>query len=70
MLRAYTRRELDYLAEKLAELELEPELLEEALYALGYTYNLKYVPVLTRYVSHHNSTIRKVAREILIDLSK
>ncbi len=30
LLRAYTRRELDYLAEKLAELELEPELLEEA----------------------------------------
>lgn len=70
LLRDYAKKSLDCLAEKLEELESEPELLEDALYALGNTYNLKYVPVFIRYESHHNSTIKNAVKEILIDLSK
>jgi hypothetical protein len=70
LLRDYAKESLDYLAEKLEELDLEPELLEDALYALGNTYNLKYVPVIIRYESHHNSTIKNAVKEILLDLSK
>lgn len=69
LLRDYGKT-LDYLAEKLEELELEPELLEDALYALGYTYNLKYIPILSKYESHHNSNIRNAVREILTELSE
>ncbi|MVX67085.1 hypothetical protein GKZ28_25880 [Clostridium chromiireducens] len=70
LLRDYARKSLDYLAEKLEELESEPDLLEDALYALGNTYTLKYVPVFIRYENHYNSTIRDAAKEILINLSK
>jgi hypothetical protein len=70
LLRDYSKKSLDYLADKIEVLESEQDLLEEALYALGNTYNLKYVPVLIRYESHHNPTVRKVAKELLIDLSK
>jgi hypothetical protein len=70
LLRDYAKKSLDYLAEKLEKLDSEPELLEDALYALGNTYNLKYVPVIIRYESHHNSTIKNAVKEILIDLSK
>jgi hypothetical protein len=68
LLRDYAKESLDYLAEKVEELEFEPELLEDALYALGNTYNYKYVPVIIRYESYHNSTIRNTAKEILTDL--
>lgn len=66
----YSKNSLDCLAERLQELESEPELLENALYALGNTYTLKYVPVFIRYENHYNSTIRNAAKEILINLSK
>ncbi|MFW2492031.1 hypothetical protein ACN077_26265 [Clostridium chromiireducens] len=70
LLRDYSKKSLDYLAEKLEELESEPDLLQDALYALGNTYNLKYVPVFIRYESHHNPFIRSAVKEILIDLSE
>lgn len=70
LLRDYAKKSLDYLAEKLEELESEPDLLEDALYALGNTHNLKYVPVFIRYESHHNPFIRSAVKEILIDLSE
>ena len=70
LLKDYAKKSLDYLVEKIQELESEPELLEDALYALGNTYNLKYVSVFIRYESHHNYTIRNIVKEILIDFSK
>lgn len=70
LLRDYARNSLDYLAEKIGGIDSEPELLEDALYALGNTYNHKYIPVLISYESHHNPIIRNVVKEILIDLSR
>lgn len=70
LLRDYAKESLDYLAENLEELESEPELLEDALYALGNTYNHKYIPVFIRYEYHNNPIIRTAIKEILIDLSE
>jgi len=70
LLRYYAKGSLDYLAEKIEELESDPELLEEALEALGNTNDLKYVPLFIKYESHYNPNISNAVKEILIDLSK
>lgn len=70
LLRDYAHKTLDYLAEKLGDLESEPELLEEALYALGNTNNLQYIPKILKYEHHCISSIKNAAKEILAELSE
>jgi len=70
LLRDYAKESLDYLAGKIEALESRPELLVDALYALGNTYNHKYIPVLIGYESHYNPYIRDSVKEILKDLSE
>lgn len=69
LLRDYTKNSLDYLAEKVEELESDIELLEIALYAFGNTSNYKYIPLIIKYENHYNLTIRNAAKEILKDMS-
>ncbi|KGK82712.1 hypothetical protein DP73_20365 [Desulfosporosinus sp. HMP52] len=64
----YPRKSLDYLADNVKVLEQEPELLTEALYALGNTDNKKYVPIFVQYENYHIPTVQNAAREILQDL--
>ncbi|QGQ96428.1 hypothetical protein EHS13_16820 [Paenibacillus psychroresistens] len=49
---------------------LEFELLADAIYALGSTFNLKYVPIFIRYENHEHLNVRNVAKEALLELSK
>jgi HEAT repeat protein len=50
--------------------EIEPDLLADALYALGNTYNKQYVPIFIKFENHHNQFVRDNAKEALIELSK
>jgi HEAT repeat protein len=68
LLTDYSKDSLDYLAERI-EL-IETELLADAIYALGLTFNIKYVPTLIRYENHEHTTVRNVAKEALLELSK
>lgn len=70
LLNDYAKESLDYLAENIEALESIPELLVDALYALGNTYNHKYIPVFIKYENHYNLYIRNSVKEILQDLSK
>lgn len=47
LLTYYSKDSLDYLAENIER--IEPELLEDAIYALKFTYNKKYLPVFELY---------------------
>lgn len=69
LLADYAEKPLDYLADKVNLLEIEPELLTEALYALGNTYNEKYVPVFIQYENHHIPSVRGAAKEVLTRLA-
>jgi hypothetical protein len=42
----YSHGTLDYLAENIEQFEPEPDILEEALDAIGNTYNINYAPLL------------------------
>ncbi|MEV5026674.1 hypothetical protein [Paenibacillus sp. LPE1-1-1.1] len=68
LLTDYSKDSLDYLAEKIELIEFE--LLADAIYALGSTFNLKYVPIFIRYENHENLNVRNVAKESLLELSK
>ncbi|GIO87877.1 hypothetical protein J25TS5_48090 [Paenibacillus faecis] len=50
--------------------QVEPYNLADALYALGITYNKKYVPLLLNYKNHENPIVQRVARDALKELSK
>lgn len=68
LLTDYSKDSLDYLAERI-EL-IESELLADAIYALGLTFNLKYVPILIRYENHEHTNARNAAKVALLELSK
>jgi hypothetical protein len=60
----YSGSTLDYLAEKIAD--LDSELLPEALYALSLTFNKKYGPILWKYADDYKvGNIAKTALEWL-----
>jgi hypothetical protein len=56
------------LAERIESIEFE--LLADAIYALGATFNLKYVPIFIRYENDEHLNIRNVAKVVLLELSK
>ncbi|ANF97072.1 HEAT repeat domain-containing protein [Paenibacillus bovis] len=74
----YGQHNLDILAQHIGKLEpdlqaapADPsklELLANALYALGLTYNRKYIPVVAAYESYDNPVIQKAAIEALHEL--
>ncbi|MEW4369720.1 hypothetical protein [Paenibacillus kandeliae] len=66
LLTQYGGQVLDIIADQIDQ--LEPELLAEAVYALGITYNHKYIPIVEKYESHHNKTVRNAANEALREL--
>lgn len=68
LLTGYSKDSLDYLAERIELIEFE--LLADAIYALGATFNLKYAPIIIKYEDHENSNVRNVAKEVLLDFSK
>jgi hypothetical protein len=68
LLRNYSSTNLDYLAENIEEIQLD--LLADALYALGNTYNKQYVPIFIKFENHHNQYVSGSAKEALIELSK
>jgi len=68
LLTDYSREQLDYLAERIDQ--VEPHDLADALYAIGMTYNKKYVPLLLNYENHENPIVQRVARDALKELSK
>lgn len=70
LLRSYTGETLDYLAEKISELEYEPELLANALYALGNTCNMKYIKILNKYKNDDNAIIRDSVKDILTEIQQ
>lgn len=70
LLQDYSKKSLDYLAENIEKFESEPDILEEALHAIGNTYNISYVPLLIKYENHYNSSIRNMITEYLVDYSK
>lgn len=68
LLTDYSREQLDYLAERIDK--IDPHFLADALYAIGITYNKKYVPLLINYQNHENQTVQRVAQDALKELSK
>lgn len=58
---------LDIIADQMEK--LEPELLAEAVYALGITYNRKYIPIVGKYVYHDDVAVRNAANEALRELN-
>ena len=67
LLSQYGGQTLDIIADQMEQLELE--LLAEAVYALGMTYNRKYIPLVEIYESHQDETVRKAANEALHELN-
>ncbi|MCU6793505.1 hypothetical protein OB236_15475 [Paenibacillus sp. WQ 127069] len=67
LLTDYSKDTLDYLAERIESIEFE--LLADAIYALGLTFNLKYVPIFIRYENDEHLNVRNVAKEVLLELS-
>jgi hypothetical protein len=68
LLTDYSKDSLDYLAEKIDE--IEPSLLANSLYALACTFNEKYVPIFIRYKDHENQIVQNTAKEALAELLK
>lgn len=59
----YSRNSLDYLADNLEQMNIE--LLPDAIYALGLTFNKKYLSLLNNYENHKNERIRTTAKEAI-----
>lgn len=68
LLTDYAKGSLDYLADRIDNIDFE--LLGDALYALGNTYNNKYIPIFISYENHNNPMVQLAAREALLELSK
>ncbi|RAV21500.1 hypothetical protein [Paenibacillus contaminans] len=68
LLAGYSEDSLEYLAERIEF--IESELLADAIYALGLTFNVKYVPILSRYENHEHTNVRNAAKVALSELSK
>ncbi|MDQ0088843.1 hypothetical protein J2T12_002253 [Paenibacillus anaericanus] len=68
LLTDYSKKNLDYLAENIEE--IDSEILADALYALGNTYNKQYVPVFITFENHEDTTVSNTAKNALIELSK
>jgi hypothetical protein len=68
LLSSYSKDSLDYLAERMDSIEFE--LLGDAIYALGNTFNVKYAPIFISYENHDYLNIRNIAKEALLYLSK
>ncbi|MNO47576.1 hypothetical protein D3C76_378920 [compost metagenome] len=68
LLTDYSREQLDYLAERIDK--VDPYDLTDALYAIGITYNKKYVPLLINYENHEDLIVQRVAQDALRELSK
>ncbi|WP_072728589.1 hypothetical protein [Paenibacillus sp. NAIST15-1] len=64
----YSKGQLDYLAERIDK--LDPHYLADALYAIGITYNKKYLPLLFSYENHGDPNVRRVAQDALKELSR
>ncbi|WP_132416993.1 hypothetical protein [Paenibacillus albiflavus] len=62
----YSLETLDYLADNIDS--IEPELLSDAINALGSTYNMLYLPIFIRYENHGNGVVQESAKEALIEL--
>ncbi|MNC13363.1 hypothetical protein D3C75_611080 [compost metagenome] len=59
----YSKDSMDYLADNLQQISYE--LLPDAIYALGLTFNKKYLPLLNSYENHNNDRIRALAKEAI-----
>lgn len=68
LLTDYSKGQLDYLAEHMDK--IDTHYLADVLYAIGLTYNNKYVPLLINYEHHENQIVQRVAQEALKELSK
>ncbi|GAA0077019.1 hypothetical protein UT300005_13970 [Clostridium sp. CTA-5] len=64
----YSQKSLDYLADKIELLKLEPKLLSKALYALWHTCDNKYLPIFLKYENNQNDIISCAAKDILSDI--
>ena len=67
LLTDYAKDKLDYLAKNIEN--INPAFLADAIYAIGATYNIKYVPVIHKFENHENEVVREVAKNALIELS-
>ncbi|WP_051290004.1 HEAT repeat domain-containing protein [Paenibacillus massiliensis] len=68
LLSEYASDRLDYLAEHL--MDMDPELLPDAIYALGLTFNAAYLPIVTRFEQHEQPVVRAAATQALIELGR
>lgn len=68
LLAEYASDKLDYLAEHL--IDIDPELLPDAIYALGLTFNADYIPIVTRFEQHEQPAARAAAAQALIELER
>ncbi|WP_411346561.1 hypothetical protein ACE3MZ_11475 [Paenibacillus sp. WLX1005] len=67
LLTQYGRQTLDVIADQIEQ--LEPELLADAVYALGMTYNRKYIAIVEKYQSHDDPVVQKAASEAIHELN-
>lgn len=67
LLTDYSKDNLDFLVENIEN--IRPEFLADAIYAIGSTYNIKYVPVIVKFTNHVNKEVREVANNTLIELA-
>lgn len=63
LLTEYSKDSLDYLADNIEQIDYE--FLADAIYALGLTFNKKYIPILITYENHNNVRIQYVAKEAI-----
>lgn len=64
----YSLQNLDYIAEHINK--IDPKWLSETVYALGLTYNPKYIPVILPYTLDDNPAVQQSAAEALRQLEQ
>lgn len=63
LLANYSKDRLDYLAEHLDR--MGNELLADAIYSLGLTFNQTYIPILKSFENHKNMGVQRAAKEAI-----
>lgn len=63
LLSNYSKDRLDYLAEHLDR--MDNELLADAIYSLGLTFNQTYIPILKSFENHKNMGVQRAVKEAI-----
>ncbi|MNW31558.1 hypothetical protein D3C74_84790 [compost metagenome] len=69
----YTEQHMELVRQGLQAIhliEIDPELLPDAIYALGLTFNADYIPIVTSFDQHEQPAARTAAAQALIELAR